>query len=140
MSGAASRPLQLIHDVRRRVQAARSRYWAESVDCDVSEPTHRDLAVVAMQYHDTLVEYRDEPAIQDADWPDISPIQDAMGETVTRRVESDVFGESSTLETVPAVQTVPADDIVDITEQLDDTENQLGLAGEVEPRAGGDDV
>jgi len=140
MSGAASRPLQLIHDVRRRVQAARSRYWAESVDCDVTEPTHRDLAVVAMQYHDTLVEYRDEPAIQDADWPDISPIQDAMGETIVQRTECQVANEPSQIEEIPAIQTVPTDDIVDITEQLDDIANQLGFAADVEQPDGGDDV
>jgi len=138
---STSHPLQLIYDVRRRVQAARSRYWAESVDCDVSDQTHRDLAVVAMQYHDALVEFRDDLPLAEDDWPDISPIQDAMGETVTREVESNVFMQSSKVEQVPAVQTIPTDDIVHITEELDDIAKQLGFAADNEqPDRGRDDV
>jgi len=138
---STSHPLQLIYDVRRRVQAARSRYWAESVDSDVSETTHRALAVVAMQYHDALVEYRNELAQPEDDWPDISPIHDAMGKTIERRVQTDVANEPSHIERVPAVQTIPTDVIVQITEQLDDVANQLGFAADVDQPAGGrDDV
>lgn len=128
-------PEAAVHDVRRRVQRARNRFWGESVDCDVSTKTHRDLAVIALQYHDVLWEYRD--GSDGDDWPDVSILREKLGKTVARRVTPDIANEPSQLEEQPAIQTVSTERIVQITKELDEKANQLGFGADVNAESGG---
>jgi len=121
-------PRRMIYDIRRRVQAARNQYWAEGVDSNVSERTHRELAVATLQYYDVLYEFRDESVLTDNDWPDINELRDRVGKTVTKRTHSGVFGETTTTNEVPAVTMLPADRIVTMSKDLDDLAKRLGFS------------
>lgn len=125
-------PRRMIYDIRQRVQMARNRYWADGVDSQISNETHRELAIAALQYYDVLYEFRGESVIGDSDWPDISPLRERVGQTVTRRTQSDAFGEPTTTEEVPAVMLLPVDEIVELTEELDDLAKTLGFAAKAD--------
>jgi len=120
-------PRRMIYEIRRRVQAARNRYWADGVDSDLSSDTHRELAIAALQYHDVLYEFRDESVLGDDDWPDVEPLRERVNKTVRRREQSEVFGEPATTKEVPAVQMIPAEQLVELTESLDDLAKKLGF-------------
>jgi len=123
-------PRRMIYEIRRRVQAARNQYWADGVDAEVSDRTHRELAIAALQYYDVLYEFRDESVLEEDDWPDVEVLRERVGKTVRRRERSDVFGEGTTVREVPAVSEVPVADIVDMTENLDDLAKTLGFGAE----------
>jgi len=127
-----SQPRRLVFQQKEQAIAARNRYRLVEYDGDVDDQTHRQLAVSALQYYDILREYDDEPVLSASDWPDVSPIRERIGETVTRRVESDVFGEDTTVEQLPAIKTVPADRLVAVINQLDKVANKLGFGAGVE--------
>jgi len=120
-------PRRMIYEIRRRVQAARNQYWADGVDAEVSDRTHRELAIAALQYYDVLYEFRDESVLEEDDWPDVEVLRERVGKTVRRRERSDVFGEGTTVREVPAVSEVPVAEIVDMTENLDDLAKTLGF-------------
>ncbi|MDB2293724.1 hypothetical protein PM085_15815 [Halorubrum ezzemoulense] len=125
-------PRRMIYEIRRRVQAARNRYWADGVDSDLSTETHRELAIAALQYHDVLYEFRDESILTEDDWPDVEPLRKRVNKTVRRREQSDVFGEPATTKEVPAVQTLPTERLVELTEELDDLAKKLGFGAKAE--------
>ena len=127
-------PRRMIYEVRRRVQAARNRYWADGVDSDLSNETHRELAITALQYHDVLYEFRDESIISERDWPDVEPLRKRVNKTVRRREQSDVFGEPPTTREVPAVQTLSTEKLVELTEDLDDLAKKLGFAAKADDK------
>ena len=127
-----SQPRRLVFQQKEQAIAARNRYRLVEYDGDVDDQTHRQLAVSALQYYDILREYDDEPVLSASDWPDVSPIRERIGETVTRRVESDVFGEDTTVKQLPAIKTVPADRLVAVINQLDKVANKLGFGAGVE--------
>ena len=127
-----SQPRRLVFQQKEQAIAARNRYRLVEYDGEVDEQTHRQLAVSALQYYDILREYDDEPVLSASDWPDVSPIRERIGETVTRRVESDVFGEDTTVKQLPAIKTVPADRLVAVINQLDKVANKLGFGAGVE--------
>lgn len=125
-------PRRMIYEIRRRVQAARNRYWADGVDSDLSTETHRELAIAALQYHDVLYEFRDESILTERDWPNVQPLRERVNKTVRRRQESDVFGEPSTVKEVPAVRELSTEQLVQITEDLDDLAKKLGFGAKAE--------
>ena len=127
-----SQPRRLVFQQKEQAIAARNRYRLVEYDGDVDDQTHRQLAVSALQYYDILREYDDEPVLSASDWPDVSPIRERIGETVTRRVQSDVFGEDTTVKQLPAIKTVPADRLVAVINQLDKVANKLGFGAGVE--------
>lgn len=127
-------PRRMIYEVRRRVQAARNLYWADGVDSNVSDQTHRELAIAALQYHDVLYEFRDESVLTERDWPDVEPLRQRVNKTVRRRQESEVFGEPSTVKQVPAVRELSTEQLVQITEDLDDLAKKLGFGAKAEKK------
>jgi len=118
------------HPMVRNERTARNQYWADGVDAEVSDRTHRELAIAALQYYDVLYEFRDESVLEEDDWPDVEVLRERVGKTVRRRERSDVFGEGTTVREVPAVSEVPVAEIVDMTEDLDDLAKTLGFGAE----------
>lgn len=127
-------PRRMIYEIRRRVQAARNRYWTEGVDGSVSNETHRELAVAALQYHDVLHEFRGESIIDEGDFPDISPIEDRIGRKVNRPVQSPGLGRPTESQPVPAVTEIGVEQLVQITEDLDDLAKKLGFGAKADER------
>jgi len=131
---ASSQPRRVVYDQKEQARAARNQYLLLKYEGYVDEDIHRQLAVSALQYYDVLREYEDKPILSSSDWPDVSAIRDRLGDTVTRKVRSDVFGEETTIETVPAIKAVPADEIVDVINQLDKITNKLGFGAGVDQK------
>jgi len=127
-------PRRMIYEVRRRVQAARNRYWADGVDSDLSSETHRELAITALQYYDVLYEFRDESIISERDWPDVDPLRDSVNKTVKVEQESNIFGEPDQIDDVPAVQTLSVEYLVELTEDLDDLAKKLGFGAKADEK------
>ena len=127
-------PRRMIYEVRRRVQAARNRFWSEGVDGSVSSDTHRELAVAALQYHDVLYEFRDESIIEEGDFPDISPIEERIGRKVQKPVKSAGLGRPVKMQAVPAVTEIPVEQLVQATEDLDDLAKKLGFGAKAAER------
>lgn len=121
-------PKRMIYEIRRRVQAARNQYWAEGVDGEISNQTHRELAIACLQYYDVLYEFRGESVLDEGDFPDISIIRDRVGHRVPQRQEQPGLSRPAKTTMVPAVTMVPVDRILDLTEDLDDLAKKLGFA------------
>jgi len=120
-------PKRLIYEMRRRVQAARNQFWSEGVEGHLSNQTHLELAKATLQYHDVLYEFRSSNAIDESDWPDISPLRARVGRRIEREVDSAGRGRGKTTKTVPAVTEIPVEHIVELTEELDDLAKKLGF-------------
>jgi hypothetical protein len=129
-----SEPRQMIYEMRRRVQRARNHYWSEGVDGEISNKVHRQLAVAVLQYHDVLWEFRDESVLGKSDFPDINNLRDKVGRRVYATVPSGGRGRGSSVDEVPAVTTVPVDEILEMSEQLDDLCKTLGFAAKAEEK------
>lgn len=127
-------PRRMIYEIRRRVQAARNHYWSDGVDGEISEETHRQLAVTTLQYYDVLLEFRDESIIGEEGFPDISVIRDRVGERANVVAPSPGLGRPDKPDTVPAVTQVPVERILQLSEQLDDLAKQLGFGAKAETK------
>jgi len=125
-------PRQMIYEIRRRVQAARNRYWAEGVDGEVSDETHRELATAVLQYHDVLYEFRNESVLNTGDWPDIAEIRERVGRKARQRTQQGGLSRPSTVTLVPAVTQVPIEDILQASEDLDDLAKTLGFGAKAD--------
>ena len=125
-------PRQMIYEIRRRVQAARNRYWAEGVDGEVSDETHRELATAVLQYHDVLYEFRNESVLSPGDWPDIAEIRERVGRKARQRTQQGGLSRPATVTLVPAVTQVPIEDILQASEDLDDLAKTLGFGAKAD--------
>lgn len=126
-----SEPRKLVYEQKRQAVAARNRYRMVEYDGAIDDTTHRQLAVSALQYYDVLAEFSDKPILSDNDWPDVSGIRERIGETIIRRKETPVANEPSQIQEIPAIKTVPADDLVAVINQLDKVANKLGFGAGV---------
>ena len=143
-------PRQMIYDIRRRVQVARNRYWAEGVDGEISDDTHRELATAVLQYHDVLYEFRDESILGPGDFPDLAELRERVGKKARQQQPQAGLSRPTTVTLVPAVTQVPIEDILEYSEQLDDLAKTLGFGAKADERTdvfgvdptydGGDDV
>lgn len=129
-NGGNREPESVIYEIRRRVQAARNRYWREGYDGDVND-CHRELAVAVLQYYDVLHEFRDESVLDPEDFPNISLIRDRVGKKVQQRVSQPGLKRPEKVELVPAMEQVPVEEIVELTEDLDDLAQKLGFGASV---------
>jgi len=130
-------PEQLVLRRKRHVQRVRDRIWAAGVDGGVSVNPKRKLATAAMSYWDVLQDYRDAPAVDDDDWPDMDPIHSRMGETTEIVTDAPGFRDRGTTTTaVPAVAELSADRLIEITEQLDVVAAELGFGVDIDDDQG----
>jgi len=127
-------PARMIHDIRRHVKQVRFQYVDELRDCRLSTQTKRELASAALKYWDVLYEHRNESILDDSDIPDLSPIEDRLGETVQVRVSSKRLGQKTTTKQVPAIDGLNPEFILEATRKLDDMAKKLGFAASVEEK------
>jgi len=120
-------PKELIYEMRRQMQAARNRYWQQQVTGSISEQVHQELATRLVQYHDVLHEFRDHAN----DWPDISAVRERLGREVEVQTEGTGLGRGWQLERRPAITQIPAEQLVEMSKQLDDIACDLGFSAPV---------
>lgn len=130
-------PEQLVLRRKQHVQRARDRIWADGVAGGISVEAKRLLATATMSFWDVLQDYRDAPAIDDDDWPDMQPIHSRMGETTEIVTDAPGFRDrGTTTTTVPAVAELDADRLIAISEQLDEVAEELGFGVEIDADQG----
>ena len=122
MESETTEPEHIINQARYRCYQARSRYWAEMVDtAQCSRDTHVTLSHAVLAYYDAMMEF-------EADLnglPDIEPLMSRVGKKTEIRTESKRRGGGMTIEEVPAVLDVPAEQLIEMSKQLDDAAQQL---------------
>ena len=134
--GAGNIPTRMIGEKRRRVQRLRDLYYKRTIEQQVSGELVKELASVSLEYWSILREFRDMPAVDEEDLPDMSPIQSRLGETVEVITEGKLRGSGLTTEEVPAVQELDPQYLIEVTHQLDDLAQLLGFGA----AASADDV
>lgn len=132
----ANIPTRMIGEKRRRVQGLRDLYYRKSIDQEVSGEFVKELASVSLEYWGILREFRNLPAVDDDDLPDMQPIQSRLGKTVDIMTESGRRGRQLTMEEVPAVQELNPQYLIEVTHDLDDLAQLLGFGA----AASADDV
>lgn len=120
-------PKELIYEMRRQMQAARNHYWQQQVTGSISEQVHQELATRLVQYHDVLYEFRDKTD----GWPDISAIRERLGREVKMQAKAPGLGRGTQWEHRPAITQIPAEQLVEMSKQLDDIACDLGFAAPV---------
>ena len=133
---AANIPTRMIGEKRRRVQRLRDLYYNRTIEQDVSGELVKELASVSLEYWSILREFRDLPAVDEEDLPDMAPIQSRLGQTVQVITESKRRGGGQTTQEVPAVQELDPQYLIEVTHELDDLAQLLGFGAE----ASADDV
>ncbi|CAI49734.1 uncharacterized protein NP_7010A (plasmid) [Natronomonas pharaonis DSM 2160] len=133
-------PRRMIHDMRRRVQMVRNQYWDEGVEGQVSVQTHKELAAACIQYYDVLYEFRDESVLDDGDFPNIAPLRQRLGQRVERHQPSAGRGRGVSTQTVPAITEIPVEEILQLTEDLDDLAKKLGFGAQARETTPHDDI
>lgn len=122
MQSENTQPEHIINTARYRCYQARSRYWAEMVDSGLcSNDTHVTLSHAVLAYYDALMQF-------EADLnglPDIEPLMSRVGKKAEIRTESKRRGGGMAIEEVPAVLDVPAEQLIEMSKQLDDAAQQL---------------
>lgn len=122
-------PRKIINDTRRHVHAARAEYFDDILKHGtVTAETRKTLIEAAMLYRSTLREHSDHSVIQDK-WEESGVDQLAELLQQTRTVEKPSPGDTNNgrTEEVPAVMAVPAEQILKVTERLDEMANELGF-------------
>jgi hypothetical protein len=120
-------PKRMVYEMRERVQRARNIYWEEGVDGHRSTQTKKRLAAVTIQYWDVLFEFREESVLEEGDFPDISRVRSRIGETTDVPAAAGGRSRGGGTKTVPAIAELSADELLELTERLDDLANKLGF-------------
>jgi ATP-dependent protease HslVU (ClpYQ) ATPase subunit len=133
--GDKSRLGRLVSQARVQIQQARSQYWEQGSSGRVSESVMRDLRSSLLQYYDVLREHRGEKAIEEQ-WEskEFDNLPDMIFSEVSVRAQSAGHGSASRSKTVPYIQTLSAQDLVEISYDLDDVANELGFSASVDEK------
>jgi hypothetical protein len=129
--GDDPQPKRMVYAMRERVQRARNIFWEEGVDGQRSTETKKRLAAVTIQYWDVLFEFRGESVLDEGDFPDITPVRSRIGETTEVPAMAGGRNRGGGTNTVPAIAEVSADELLAMTERLDDLANKLGFSASV---------
>jgi len=116
----------LIERVQRDVKECIFRYRAEAAVGGAALQTRRELINGALRYHEVLRTLRNDPAVDDGDFPDMSPIENRIGKQVTVFVESNRIGVDETTKKVPAIDGLDPEFVLELIRELDDVATQLG--------------
>ena len=125
---ASRLPSQMIGEKRRRASKLRDMYYRQSVETDVSNELIKELASVCIEYWSVLREFRDEPAVEDEDYPDVEPIRKRLGRESERITKSSgTWDNELTYKKGPAVLELKPEYLVELTHELDDLSQILGF-------------
>jgi hypothetical protein len=125
---AARLPSRMIGKKRQRAGKLRDLYIRQAVDNNVSDDLIKELASVCLEYWSCLREFRDEPAVDDDDFPDVAPIRKRLGrETRTLTKSTGTWDRNLTYERGPAVLELDPEYLIEVTHALDDLSQQLGF-------------
>jgi hypothetical protein len=135
-----SKPTRLIYEMREHVQRVRNRVWDAGVDGELSVENKRLLAKAAIKYWDVLYEFREATVLSKDDFPDISPVRSRIGKTTQVSAPSPRRGDAENFKPAPAVDELPQDYLIELTEDLDDLARKLGFGASERDATPHDDI
>lgn len=126
---ATDSPTKLIHDVQKDVKMTRWQYHSElTTRGGASTATRRELATAALRYYDVLRPLQGKPVVDEEDYPDMRPITSRLGREVRVTVPSQRLGVDETTTTVPAIDELNPEYVMQVIEELDEVAVKLGFA------------
>jgi hypothetical protein len=130
----------MILNVQKMVVQTRMTYYNQLTHREtITKELHRELASRVLQYADVLRVFQD----RIDDFPNVDRVRQKMGQMEPVEVEAPGDTRNRIVEEQPAVLSIDADDLLQMTNELDDIAQQLGFGADadVEPPAGphGDD-
>jgi len=97
----------------------------------LGDELHMKLAATVVEYHRTLWVYHNSDVVDEEDYPDISPLENAMGQRTERIVTSNGrWGDSVRTETEPMVLSFPPGQLLAVLEELNALAVELGFGAE----------
>ena len=127
---SSTNPESMIHRRRQRAQQTRELYYEHRLAGETPPSVQKQLALCVLEYHDVLREFRNSPAVDEEDYPDISPIRNRLGEYIEVVANSKRLGQSTTMKSLPAVIELPDHYLIRMIDQLDDLAQNLGFGAE----------
>lgn len=126
-TAAARLPSQMIGKKRQRAAKLRDAYLRQAIDDDVTDDLVKELASVCLEYWSILREFRNEPAVDEDDLPDMAPIHNRLGRKTTIQTEGKRRGDDLNEREAPAVLELDPRYLVEVTHALDDLSQKLGF-------------
>lgn len=126
-------PRRDVYETKRFVRNQRAQYYQEVASSGgYSAITHQRLQAAVLRYWDTLHEFGDEEAIAE-EWEDndLDRIPELADKTVTVDVNVPGYGGTTSTERKPAISTLSAKQLIDLTHKLDDIAKMLGFSADI---------
>jgi len=118
---------KLIEDRQERLENVLDVFSQQAADASLSTDMKRQIAVQIVNYHRVLSTYQDESILSHGDIPDISPIRERLGRTVSVESSSPRRGGGSTFEDRPAVDELDYWYLEGVARQLEAAAKKLGF-------------
>lgn len=138
---------QLVRQSRLQMQRARNEFWGAKLQQSVGWDVRQKLAKAALQYYDTLWEYKEKKQGVSQAWEqsNVDRIRELADETAT--MPSPAPGDTTNGETIqrPAILAADPEYIVGLSKEMDSLAADLGFTAGVESdrpvgRLGNDDM
>lgn len=131
---------RIVREYALKAYEAQERWSEEGTEGYTSPDTHKQLAKAAVSYHRVLKEYQGESVVKDDEFPDISWLEERLGETIQRTSPAPGRSRTATVEKVPAVTEIPVEKIMETIDELHSFREKLGMKGGVKSRPEHNDV
>lgn len=118
---------RVIQDRLHRLEDVLDLFSERAATVDLTPEMKRRIAVVIVNTHRVLSNYRDESVLEDEDIPDITPVRQRLGRTVRMPTATKRRGGGSEYEEVPAVDELDYWYLEDIGRQLEGAAKKLGF-------------
>ena len=141
-SNAQSDPRRLLIEARARMAQIRSVVMRElNQNNGVSTASHAEMVYALLDYEDKLQEFKDYPAVEDSDFPNVEPIRDLLAEQRYQTVPSPGLKRGSTTDEIPAtVAETSVGQLYDISKEFDTLCQRLGFGPEADIDGVTDDI
>ena len=135
-----TQPKKLVYETREQAKEVRELCSEQLLMYGgLSREMHLKLAQTVLEYHQTLWEFRYSDVVDEGDYPDLSPLQQAMGQQTEEIVSSSGrWGSSTRPDSHSMVLDFPPRQLLQVLGQLDDLAAKLGFSATISAtRSGG---
>jgi len=135
-----AQPKKLVYETREQAKEVREVCSEQLLMYGgLSREMHLKLAQTVLEYYQTLWEFRYSDVVGADDYPDLSPLQQAMGrQSEYIETSSGRWGSSTRPKQKPMVLEFPPRQLLDVLTQLDDLAAKLGFSASISAtRSGG---
>lgn len=126
-------PARMVYETQIHIAKMRRNYRKAKLAGNVPETVVDNLGISVMDYYDLLRRYRNKANIKE-DWHNegIDQLEELAGETVVVENGGSGLGRTQSTEEIPAIKTIDAETLIEISYKLDDIASDLGFEAEVD--------